>query len=536
MTKPQDLFNAITKTKTVESIKALITPENINSVIKFDKKIYTHPLTLALESNNSFEVIKMLVEQGAKVQIEGANIQLQPIHAACINIKSTSSSLFQVVQFLLENGANPNSTCLDNNTPLIMTAVNDSNDSFETMKLLIENGADVMIANQIGAIASHAAMMVDPKNAIKKLELLLENGASINDTDATQRTLLHYAVLGSKENENKLELVKYLVKNNVNIKALTSNKNLSALHYALHLKCDDATEVVKFLLDQKDIDINALSNNTGLLNFACLNNSNKQLLDIIDLLIEKKLNINTINKYGENLLHYACTFPTFNTKPLIEKLIELGQNISKLDINGNTPLYSLFIKNKQYQNNKYVLEGIKTLIEKGIDVNIKNMHKFIEEGEEITIYRDALYFSCTVDNINKIENIKEILKVAYNIPFHSLKALLDVYHKSSGAEKLEYKNMVKSALNKIDQNDFDTYYENNLNEEDFNIIEELTIYRAKAPSTRKRAFEPTEKEKQNEPEAKKQKTSENQIDIHLNGSDQNNEVEPLGDSVEHSEL
>jgi hypothetical protein len=126
------------------------------------------------------------------------------------------------------------------------------------------------------------------------LQLLLENDAEVNSMSKTEDTALHLAAIkGLKEIIEVLINNKYI---DINIK---NCQGFTGLHYTSRAGYKQATIT---LLNHKDISVNE-SDNLGhtALHFAAYNGH----LDIVKLLVEKKVNIMATNLRGESALDLA---------------------------------------------------------------------------------------------------------------------------------------------------------------------------------------------------------------------------------------
>lgn len=81
------------------------------------------------------------------------------------------------------------------------------------------------------------------------------------------------------------------------------------------------------------------------------------------LYIENNQDIHVSNRFGTNLLHYACIF---DIKNMIKRLIELGIDVNSRDKDGNTALHIAVY------NNCYDITEI--LLGYSMDVDAKNIY------------------------------------------------------------------------------------------------------------------------------------------------------------------
>ena len=128
---------------------------------------------------------------------------------------------------------------------------------------------------------------------IKLAKLMIENGANINDVDASNKSLLYYAI-----HRNRIELVKYLIENkaNKNIRDTYEKTGCLPIHRCKSL------EMLK-LLRSRGFELNVkCSNGKNLLHYAVNNNST----ELANYLVANKLvEINHKDKNGETPLDYA---------------------------------------------------------------------------------------------------------------------------------------------------------------------------------------------------------------------------------------
>lgn len=175
--------------KTHEILKNEIDP-NLN------ENGYT-PLTVALTKTNNIDMIELLLRYGAKPNMPNS-YGLTPL------VKSSACGYSEIVEMLLDHGANPNS---------------------------FSNGYSALIE-----ASYHGYCDI--------IEILLNYGADINITNNRYETSLIAAV----GNEH-IDVIKLLIKKGIN-PLITNNYNQSALDYAKikeNYNVDGATEMVELL-------------------------------------------------------------------------------------------------------------------------------------------------------------------------------------------------------------------------------------------------------------------------------------------------
>jgi len=127
----------------------------------------------------------------------------------------------EIVEFLLNHGADTESEIFDGRTPLMLAAWYAKDGKYETIKLLLEHGAKVNHKDKDGGTALHRAAMYSDKEVIN---LLISYGADVNAKEEYQITpLIQAAML------NNIEAAKALVEHGADIFAKTfcDEKNMT---------------------------------------------------------------------------------------------------------------------------------------------------------------------------------------------------------------------------------------------------------------------------------------------------------------------
>ncbi|MBI4749658.1 MAG: ankyrin repeat domain-containing protein [Acidobacteria bacterium] len=148
----------------------------------------TAPLNVAIRFS-SLETVEMLVNAGARIDIrwvlprsEVSYQQMTPLRWSIV------SGRYELVQYFLSKGCDPNEVYENQLTPLHVAAER----SPEMIELLLKANADVTRLDIQGrtALSVYAANSMDNP---KGIELLLDAGADINHRDATRMTPLGWA-------------------------------------------------------------------------------------------------------------------------------------------------------------------------------------------------------------------------------------------------------------------------------------------------------------------------------------------------------
>jgi len=137
-----------------------------------------------------------------------------PLHLA------SGKGHIEIVEFLLNHGADTESEIFDGETPLLVAARFAINGKYETIKTLLEHGAKVNHKDKDSRTALHYAAMYSGKEV---MNLLISYGADVNARDKDQTTPLHQAAM-----LNNIEAAKALVEHGADIfaKRYPSEKTL----------------------------------------------------------------------------------------------------------------------------------------------------------------------------------------------------------------------------------------------------------------------------------------------------------------------
>lgn len=272
-----------------------------------------------LLNREKLNIIKLLIDAGADVNAKDKN-GITPLSLAMDRLDCQSFSM------LIENGADLKSISSDNGDydALMEFAVKCGGG---TVKAVLASGADSnqIISSRFTIGENLPICIAIENNALSSLRALLEGGASAKDSPCGMPIL--FSVLKNEFfeeglNKNDIQLLIYAGAD-VNAKSELSEK--SPLMSAANL---GKTEVFNALLDAgsriEDVDIYGNS----VLHYAVESNS----LDIVEILLQKKVNIDAVNVHRETPLMKA------KSPEMAEKLISAGANIHAADEMENNVL------------------------------------------------------------------------------------------------------------------------------------------------------------------------------------------------------
>ncbi len=145
-----------------------------------------------------------------------------PLHLA------SGKGHIEIVEFLLNHGADIESEIFNGDTPLLVAARYARHGQYETIKTLLEHGAKVNHKDKHGRAALHDAAMYSGKEVIN---LLISYGADVNARDKHQSTPLHQAAM-----LNNIEAAKALVEHGADIFAKNYHDYSKPPPVRLHLR------------------------------------------------------------------------------------------------------------------------------------------------------------------------------------------------------------------------------------------------------------------------------------------------------------
>ena len=296
-------------------------------------------LQAAVAAGCSKNIIRAIINHGAYVNATA--ISNEP--ALMIAYEKGDVNTISV---LLDSAADPNIINANGNTCLHIAALNHCRK--EMLQAIIEHGAEVNATNMNNETALMKACEKGNTNAIY---VLLDGGADPNIVDADGDTCLHYAV----RKDCCTEVVQAIVSHGVEVNA-TNKKNVTALM----LTCLTGNiDTINLLLSTKANPHILDANGYTWLHYAAYGDCNKEVLHAV---ICHSSDVNETNKYNQTALIIACGK---GNKDEVNVLLNAGADPNVSDVDGNTCLHYT-------ARNNYCTDVLQTIITHCIDVNATN--------------------------------------------------------------------------------------------------------------------------------------------------------------------
>lgn len=200
-----------------------------------DRRNY-HAITVASEIGN-IEAVKLLIENGTKVNVVGTNGQTPLLMA----IKSNSINKYDIIYYLIEKGAKINQTNKTGNSAiceLIYTNKNDNSlERFRLFQYLLENNAEIYSSSPYGCIVFDACI----NNDIQIVKYLFDTySLNVNMKSKIKNTTL----LMLTTYRDSIEVCEFLIKNGAD-KSLRNNDGKTAYDLAIENNCIKTVELLK---------------------------------------------------------------------------------------------------------------------------------------------------------------------------------------------------------------------------------------------------------------------------------------------------
>lgn len=274
-------------------------------------------------------IVHLLIEKGADINSKLIESRWTALHH--LAIFNQGENKVKIAEILMKNGINLNSKDSEGKNALILyierrQRLPESFESIELTQLFIDHGIDINSRDNEGYNVLHRLLRhccSDIPSKVEKLfKMLIENGIDVN---ATIMPNISYRYNNLKLNNaldllfscykglNRLGMLKVLIEHGLSIKKTKhrhrifyGQKNITLFGV---LSCTDAgnrADLVKLMIEKYELDVNAKNRKTGwnalhyLIHFRMCPDS----VEVAKLLIEKGINVNAVDKNGNNGLHY----------------------------------------------------------------------------------------------------------------------------------------------------------------------------------------------------------------------------------------
>ncbi len=302
------------------------------------------------------DVIELLIDKGANVNAKDKD-GVTPIYTATTSIGLDKKRMVDVVNLLQDKGAQ-----ID--TIHLAAFVGD----LEKIKSFLKQGIDVNAKDRYGRTSLHLAVISGQKDVI---ELLIDKGAEVNAKTAEVKdsslfnppglTPLHLAVVYPD-----YEVAKLLIENGADINAKTESPPFFTPLWSSFITIGLRMEMMFFDQDS-DLDIFDDKEADAIL-FQFIGTYWQRLRNVGELLLERGANVNEKSIRGMTLLHLVASVGLTDAAEL---LIAHGAEVNTKDNKGQTPLHLTVAESLSELN--IDREGtVKLLIAKGGDVNAKD--------------------------------------------------------------------------------------------------------------------------------------------------------------------
>ena len=300
------------------------------------------PLHLAVETNN-YAICRLLIQFGANVNKQDSDGN------SALHLALTKEVGFEILHMLIENGANVNIRNENNETPLVKCA---KYGHVDTIINFIKLERDFPFCRDrdgnslLHILIDHHEDEDDEDFWPTVLETLRSVDIDINVKNAYGRTPLHFAAFHLDENSNVLRGI--LSAFSTVDPMITDDDGCNFLH--LGLKCcevqeyDDTGQFITDLLE-------------GQLQF-CSSASVKQLLISRDI------------KGNTPLCYYFLYHDHIISVAIIESFLNAGANVNNSDNHGSTPLHKFC---GSISDDKEEADIVKLLVNSGANINCQTI-------------------------------------------------------------------------------------------------------------------------------------------------------------------
>ncbi|MEM5477405.1 ankyrin repeat domain-containing protein [Pacificibacter sp. AS14] len=309
----------------------------------------------------------------------------------------------EVVQFLLDNGADVNQIGHDGRPPFFW--VSKGGDLAALDVLLSANpDLDVLDDTKRNAYAHATRAQTDPAVYAR----LVEIGIDPMLLDENGRSALHEAA----QRTPSVELLAFLHEQGLAYDTLDNDGMNVVLNAAYR---NPYLDVVQFLAEHADVTLTDANGNNAVLLAAVRNPS----VEVLDFLLAQGLSAEGVNAEGRNAIALAAE----NDAAVMQRLIDLGLDVNLADANGETPLVIAAAENEPGIVGVLLMSG-------KVDIEMSGaaaLHEALSHGDENGQTNALLLLEAGVDAATLKDNGDTALTVAANAdqPVDLLRALIE---------------------------------------------------------------------------------------------------------------
>jgi len=260
----------------------------------------------------------------------------------------------------------------DGLTPLSLAVVSNAIQDEHRINLvnfLINRGANVNEKNKEGNTPLALSIMVNNEALIKLF--IDDKTVNVNTIDKKEVPTLMIVILGDFENEKKIEIFKYFLdhRKEINLNEIKIHKGSTCLHLAAHFGC---LELVDFLVQSTNLNLNDMDDaGNTVLHYVATSDKIQQerKIEILEY-FWIKFDWKKIYIKGTTLLHECIFLGFFDVALYLLQTTCLNLNIK--DSTGHTPIHTLLISDRLDERTKF--DFLKLLVEKH-DINISTLNQ-----------------------------------------------------------------------------------------------------------------------------------------------------------------
>lgn len=363
------LINMAAKTHNIELFKVVCKrySSELKTLVDEDQRTLLHKV---IHYVDAMQWADLLIKQGLDINAQDSEGNTA-LYYAIIECK------YEVTELLINNGANVNALNKKGNSLLLYSLMNNVNKNLDTAKLLIDHGANINALSNNNTVLYLSVL----KNDTHIVEFLLDQKANVNIHNNGNDTALNAAI-----RMNNTLMIDLLLKHGANVNG-TGQKNNTPIMLATAVK---NKELVRKLIES-GADVNAKNDDgdsaisiiaggaivaAGVIGAAVVSDgaivswtvsaaatvgsavgtgvsgithmlqggrqgytrieSNSDVAEIRDNLINHGATLNTVNNFGNTALHAAVESGNYE---MVELVSNHGININAVNNDGNTALH-----------------------------------------------------------------------------------------------------------------------------------------------------------------------------------------------------